>query len=240
MTRKADNLGFYATPEHDCAYLPNQKAITLFADPNYPKNKTLYSALASIGFRRSGEHVYQPYCKKCSACVPIRIPVQEFRPSRNQKRNWNRNRDLICTIKPAKFSEEHFQLYQRYIVNRHPGGGMDNPSVTSYMEFLTASWTDSRFIEFRCEDNLVAVAVIDVMDNALSAVYTFFDPEQASRSPGRYAILYEIELARQYGYSWLYLGYWINQCGKMSYKNEYRPYECYIKNEWVHYCNKTS
>ncbi|MDX1518616.1 MAG: arginyltransferase [Gammaproteobacteria bacterium] len=238
MTRKADSLGFYATPEHDCSYLPGQKAITLFADPNYPKNRKLYSALASIGFRRSGEHVYQPYCKDCSACVPIRIPVHDFRPSRNQKRNWKRNRDLTCTIRNAEFSPEHFQLYKKYISSRHPGGGMDNPSEAGYMEFLTASWTDSRFIEFRHGTQLVAVAVIDVMENALSAVYTWFDPEQSDRSPGRYSVLYEIELARQYGYSWLYLGYWINQCDKMKYKNEYRPHEYYINNEWVRSSDK--
>ncbi len=232
MTRKADSLGFYATPEHDCSYLSGQKAITLFADPNYPKNKALYTALASIGFRRSGEHVYQPYCRDCSACVPIRIPVAGFRPNRNQRRTWNRNLDLSCYIRHAEYNEEHFRLYKKYIGSRHPGGGMDNPSKSSYMEFLTSSWTDSRFIEFRHEDTLIAVAVIDLMENALSAVYTFFDPEQSDRSPGRYAVLYEIELAKRYGYTWLYLGYWIDGCDKMKYKNEYRPHEYYIDNEW--------
>ena len=101
------------------------------------------------------------------------------------------------------------------------------------MEFLTASWADSRFIEFRHAGALVAVAVIDLMDNALSAVYTFFEPDQEHRSPGRFAVLYEIELARLYNYNYLYLGYWITECTKMKYKNEYRPYECYIDNEWV-------
>ncbi|MCG8324178.1 MAG: arginyltransferase [Thiotrichales bacterium] len=239
MTRKADSLGFYATPEHDCSYLPDKKAITLFADPNYPKNKMLYSALASIGFRRSGEHVYQPYCQECNACVPIRIPVADFRPNRNQKRNWKRNSDLACTIMDAKFNDEHFQLYRKYISSRHPGGGMDNPSRENYMEFLTSSWTDSRFMEFRHTGDLLAVAVIDVMDNAISAVYTFFDPQQAARSLGRYAVLYEIQLAREYGYAWLYLGYWINECDKMNYKNEFRPHECYTNNEWIRSAEKS-
>lgn len=240
MSKQSDSLGFYATPEHACSYLAGQQATTLFADPDYPKNKKIYTALASIGFRRSGEHVYQPYCRNCSACIPIRIPVSTFTPDRNQKRTWKRNRDLNCYIREAAFDPEHFQLYKKYIDTRHAGGGMDNPDEKSYMEFLSASWTDTRFIEFRHEGKLVAVAVIDLMENALSAVYTWFDPSCSSRSLGRYAVLYEIELAREYSYSWLYLGYWIDQCDKMKYKNEYRPCEIYVDNNWSAQTEKTT
>ncbi len=237
MSKQPEQLGFYATPEHACSYLPEQKATTLFADPNYPKNKQLYSALASIGFRRSGEHVYQPYCQRCNACVPIRLDVNRFRASRNQRRNLKLNKDLHCHVRTTAFHVEHFQLYKKYIASRHAGGGMDNPTESSYLEFLTADWADSRFLEFRCGDKLIAVAVIDLMDDALSAVYTWFDPDEAARSPGRYAILYEIGLAREYQYRWLYLGYWIGSCNKMSYKTEYKPYQCYLNNQWLESTN---
>jgi len=235
MSKEPESLGFYATPEHECSYLPGRKATTLFADPDFPKNRVLYSSLAGIGFRRSGEHVYQPYCRNCTACVPIRIPVRDFRANRNQRRNWKRNRDLTCHIKEALFSEEHFNLYQRYIHSRHAGGGMDNPDADNYMKFLTASWADTLFLEFRHQGALVAVSVVDMMDDALSAVYTFFEPDEYLRSPGRYAILYEIELACQYRYQWLYLGYWINECRKMNYKSEYLPNERFADNRWERY-----
>ena len=226
-------LGFYATPPHACNYLPDREAVTLFADPRFPKNSRLYSALADCGFRRSGEHLYTPHCDSCASCIPVRVPVNEFKRSRNQARNWKGNADLLVKQLPAEFSEEHFALYQRYLKFRHPDGGMDNPTPDSYMEFLTASWADTFFLEIRLGKTLVAVAVTDIMDNALSAIYTFFDPELEKRSLGRYAILYQIEQSRQRGFSWLYLGYWIKRCRKMSYKAEYQPLEYYVNNQWT-------
>ena len=227
-------LSFYATPPHDCNYLPERSAITLFADPRFPKNTRLYSALADCGFRRSGEHLYIPHCESCSSCIPVRIPVEEFRPSRNQKRNWRTNRDLLIQRKEAVFDREHYALFEKYLSSRHAGGGMDKPTPESYMHFLTADWAKTVFYEIRKQDNtLVAVAVVDIMDNALSAVYTFYDPEYSRRSPGRFAILLQIEQAKKYGLHWLYLGYWIEDCRKMSYKDEYWPLEYYRDNIWI-------
>lgn len=227
-------LGFYATPPHECNYLPDREAITLFADPRFPKNARIYAALADCGFRRSGEHLYIPHCNVCSSCTPVRIPTYEFCMSTSQKRAWKRNRDLIVTELSAEYREEHFLLYERYLKNRHPGGGMDEPTPESYMEFLTSSWSETVFYEMRDHNKkLLAIAVVDRMDNALSAVYTFYEPEQHKRSLGRYAILYEIEQAKLMGLDWLYLGYWIEQCKKMSYKTEYRPLEYYRENVWI-------
>lgn len=225
-------LGFYATPPHDCNYIPANEAITLFADPRFPKNTRLYSALADCGFRRSGEHLYIPYCNGCSRCVPVRVPVNEFKPSRNQIRTWKRNRILSINKLPADFDQEHYSLYRRYISARHAGGGMDNPTKENYMEFLISSWANTCFYEMRHDDLLVCVTVVDFMENALSAVYTFFDPDYAKNSPGRFAVLYQIEEAKKLGYEWLYLGYWIEGCNKMQYKNEYQPIEYYIDNSW--------
>lgn len=229
---KAQKLGFYATPPHNCNYLPEQEAVTLFADPHFPKNTRLYSALADCGFRRSGEHLYIPHCSSCTRCIPVRIPVNEFSPSRNQRRTIKRNGVLKINRFPAEYDPEHFSLYQRYLTTRHPGGGMDSPTMENYKEFLIASWTNTYFYEMRFKDKLVCVAVVDYMDNALSAVYTFYDPDYARYSPGKYAILFEIEEARRLGKHWLYLGYWIEGCNKMEYKSEYRPMEYYINNEW--------
>lgn len=235
MTRSArvSRLGFYATPPHECSYLSDRQSVTLFADPRFPKTNTLYAALSQRGFRRSGEHLYQPHCPGCSACIPIRVPVGEFRPRRQQRRTWRQNQDLQVTIKPPRFETEHFDLYRRYIASRHAGGGMDDPSPNSYMNFLTASWSDTIFIEFRTGDRqLLAVAVTDRLPDALSAVYTFFEPDAVRRSLGRHAILYQIELARHSRRPWLYLGYWIAECRKMAYKTEYQPLEYFSQGEW--------
>ena len=229
---KPQKLGFYATPPHECNYLPGREAITLFADPHFPKNSRLYSALADCGFRRSGEHLYVPHCSSCTKCIPVRIPVGEFAASRNQLRTWRRNRELSINRMPAEYDQEHFDLYRHYLAGRHTGGGMDNPSESNYMEFLTSSWSDTYFYEMRLEGKLLCVAVVDYMENAMSAVYTFFDPDYTRNSLGRFAILFELEEARKLGMDWLYLGYWIEGCGKMEYKSEYKPLEFFIDNLW--------
>jgi arginine-tRNA-protein transferase len=229
---RVQKLGFYATPPHECNYLPDREAVTLFADPRFPKNTRLYSALADCGFRRSGEHLYIPHCSGCSSCVPVRIPVGEFSPTRAQLRARRRNQDLEIVARPAGFDQEHFELYRRYLGARHAGGGMDNPTAATYLEFLCATWSETVFFEMRAEGRLLAVAVTDVMQNGLSAVYSFFDPDVGRRSLGRYSILFQIEEARRRNLQWLYLGYWIKQCRKMNYKNEYRPLEYYVDNDW--------
>lgn len=229
---RVSKLSFYATPPHQCSYLDDREAITLFADPRYPKNNALYAVLSARGFRRSGEHLYQPHCPDCSACVPIRVPVAEFRPRRQQRRTWQQNRDLQVRVRPARYKREHFDLYRRYIAARHAGGGMDDPTPDSYMNFLTASWADTIFMEYRLDGALLAVSVSDRLPDALSAVYTFFDPDSSQRSLGRYAILQQIHMAHDTGRQWLYLGYWIAACRKMSYKTEYQPLEYLRRGEW--------
>ncbi len=224
--------GFYTTPPHKCSYLPAREAVTLFADPYFPKSARLYSALADCGFRRSGTLLYVPNCSGCTACVPVRVPVDEFCPSRNQRRTWRKNRDIVVHARAAAFRQEHFDLYTKYLAARHRNGGMDKPTPQQYMEFLTAPWVETIFYEMQVNGQLVAVAIADLMDNAMSAVYTFFDPEAAWRSPGRFAILYEISEARSMKLQWLYLGYWIENCRKMNYKSEYHPQQHFVNNDW--------
>jgi len=231
----AQKLVFYATPPHDCNYLQDRKAVTLFADPKFPKSMQLYSTLADCGFRRSGSHLYIPHCNGCNACISVRIPVNSFMPSRTQKRTWKKNSDVVTQALPARFNEEHFALYKKYLAYRHPNGGMDNSTEDAYMDFLTANWTDTVFYEMRNSDKLLAVAVTDVMNDALSAVYTFYDPDESARSPGKFSILSQIDQARNMGLTWLYLGYWIQACSKMDYKSEYRPQQIFQNNAWHDY-----
>lgn len=232
MDEQSRKLHFFLSPSQACNYLEGNESTSLFADPVFPKSKSLYTALVANGFRRSGEHLYQPYCANCSECVPIRIIANDFKLRRNHKRTWKNNLDLTVDIVNPEFKEEHFQLYKKYLSMRHAGGGMDNPEKKDYENFLWSSWSDTRLFEFRLDGKLVIVAVVDELDNAFSAVYTFFDPDIQQRSPGKYAILYLIEHVRQKGYSWLYLGYWIANCNKMKYKIEYQPAECFINEKW--------
>lgn len=225
-------LSFFATPEHECSYLPQRQAATLFADPNARLDNRTYSILAQYGFRRSGRHIYRPSCPACSACVPVRIPVDEFSPNRSQRRNWSLNEDLVIRQRPPEFDEEHHRLYCRYMENRHPDGGMDDPAPDKYMEFLTCDWSVTRFVEFRLAHSLLAVAVVDELDSGLSAVYTFFDPLHQRRALGTYAVLWEIEQCRRLGLPWLYLGYWIEDCAKMQYKNHFQPLDRFDEGHW--------
>ncbi len=232
MDNQSHKLRFFITSPHPCNYLDDREATSVFADPYFPKDKQLYSRLVSNGFRRSGEHLYKPHCTGCSECVPVRIPVNEFKMRRNQKRTWKQNQDLSIEKSKAIFKEDHYQLYMKYQSERHPDGGMDNSDRDDYIDFLLARWSESYLFEFRLEGKLIAVSVVDALDNAYSAIYTFFDTDYKERSLGKFSILTLVEQSRLEGYTWLYLGYWISSCNKMKYKIEYQPMECFIDEEW--------
>lgn len=225
-------LAFYATTPHACGYLAGRSAATLLADPRAPVDTRTYSALIDYGFRRSGEHIYRPRCEHCQACIPVRLAVADFQPSRIQKRIRRRNQDLEVRRVAAVRSDEHFALYQRYLAQRHTGGGMDDPDPDNYLSFLVSRCIDTDFYEFRLHGQLLAVAVVDHLQQGLSAVYTFFDPQHAKRSLGVYAVLWQIEETKRLNLTWLYLGYWIKESPKMSYKAQYQPLEMYQDGQW--------
>lgn len=229
----ATGVKFFSTTAHACSYLPGEQAITLFADPKSRMDDRLYSELSDLGFRRSGNYVYRPHCSHCNACVAVRIPVDRFQPNRQQQRVWKRNQDLTVRALPPLFRADHYALYARYIRERHSDGDMYPPSEEQFTSFLTSDWSDTCFYEFRAGERLLAVAVCDVLENGLSAVYTFYDPDESRRSLGTHAILWQIEETRRMGLSSLYLGYWIKNCHKMSYKIAFRPIELLINNEWL-------
>lgn len=225
-------VAFFLTVPHPCGYLSGRQSVNVVVDPSRPVGTPLYSRLAALGFRRSGERVYRPACPACTACVPLRVPVAEFRPGRSQRRILARNGDLTVRERPPGFDAEHYALYARYLAGRHAGGGMDETTPEGYLAFLAAPGIETRLVEFLHAGRCVAVAVTDVLADGLSAVYTFFDLAEVRRSLGVYAVLWQIEAARRQGRRWLYLGYWIEECRKMSYKTAYRPHERLLDGRW--------
>ncbi len=218
---------------HPCSYLPGRTAATLFIDPRFPLDRDRYGAFTRLGFRRSGDLIYRPHCPACVACVPVRIPVQRFVPSRGQRRVWKKNRAVDIVPRPAAFVGEHFDLYLRYQSARHRGGGMDDPDPQKYINFLTGRRVETVFYEMREAGRLLGVAVVDRLNDGLSAVYTFYEPTEASRGLGTYAILWQVEHARALRLPWVYLGYWIAESPKMAYKTKFRPIEAYRNGQWA-------
>lgn len=232
MTSSLRDLKVYTTYPHTCSYLEDQEATTLFVDPRQPVDQKLYSKLSVLGFRRSGNHIYRPHCAQCNACIPARIPVAEFARSRGQQRIWQRNQDLRVICTDDINDDDAFDLYHRYISIRHSDGDMYPPDREQYQAFLNSVWDCTRYFRFYDRARLVAIAVVDRLEDGFSAIYTFFDPNAAKRSLGTFAILWQVEQARVAQLEYLYLGYWIRNCQKMSYKSDYRPLQVYNNSRW--------
>lgn len=229
---RSDVVRLFQTLPHPCGYFDGRTAQNIVIDPSAPQLPQIYDLAVQRGYRRAGGHVYHPQCQACRACVACRVPVARFRADRSQRRCAARNADLAVQIVPAAYTDEYFMLYRRYLRTRHPDGGMDDARPEDFERFLYTAWSPTRFIEFRERDNLVALAVTDFCAAGLSAVYTFFDPEQESRGLGTYAILSQIRIAREHALPHLYLGFWIENHPKMHYKSRYRPLEILRDNAW--------
>jgi arginine-tRNA-protein transferase len=231
---KCHSLQFYATASYPCSYLPGREARSQVAAPMHLITSEMYSRLVEQGFRRSGLFTYRPHCDNCHACKPIRLDIGAFLPNRSQKRVWKHHQTLIARTQPLAFNPEHFALYQRYIQARHHDSGLDDDSEAQYNQFLLTSRVSSSLVEFRepITRQLMMVSIIDILDNGLSAVYTFFEPE-AQGSLGTYGILWQIERCRELQLPWLYLGYWISESRKMAYKSNFHPHQIYINGRWV-------
>lgn len=227
------SVRLFRTSPHPCSYKDSEQAATVFVDPDLVIDKALNSKLSDLGYRRSGAHLYRPDCDFCQACISCRVPVAEFQFNRSQRRILRRNESLRMVEKSDLTDEIAYDLYQRYINQRHLDGDMFPASLEQYEAFIKTKMVDTRFFLFYEQDELLAVSVVDFLEQGLSAVYTFFDPDQSQRSLGNFAILWQITKCQELGLPYLFLGYWIKGCGKMEYKSKFRPLEMLINGRWV-------
>ena len=230
---RSDNVRLFQTLPHACGYFGERTAQNLVIDPAAPQLDQLYGTALERGFRRAGGHLYLPHCGGCRACTPCRIDVERFTPDRAQKRCIKRNAELTVHEAMAGYNTERHALYERYLRHRHPGGGMDEADASDFRRFLTAPWSPTIFLELRHQQRLLGVAVTDVCLHGVSAVYTFFDPDENTRSLGTFAILQQVALARRRGIPWVYLGFWIAGHPKMDYKRRFRPLQIRGSGGWT-------
>jgi arginine-tRNA-protein transferase len=232
-------LQFYVTTSYKCGYLPDKLAQSLIAAPHHLVDTNIYSGLIQQGFRRSGKFAYRPYCINCNACIAIRLILDEFTPTRSQKRAFKQHADLVARILPLGYIQNHFELYTSYQSLRHAeleisNSADDNDGANQYLQFLCMSNVESLMVEFRDAENQVKiVSVIDVVRDGVSAVYTFYDATNPKASYGTYSIMWLAEWTKSLGLPYLYLGFWIAESQKMAYKQQFNPQEKLIDGDWI-------
>jgi len=238
-----NSLQFYATAPYACSYLPDHEARSQVATPPQLITTKIYSELIKTGFRRSGHFTYRPYCDQCQSCIATRIQANYFIPNRSQKRAFLKHSNLQAKIMALQFIPEHFALYREYQLSRHAtqidGNTADSneDEEDQYRQFLIQSHIDSFLVEFRENGVLRMVSVIDEVSDGLSSVYTFYDASQTKASYGTYGILWQVEKAKELQLPFVYLGYYIQESQKMSYKALFKPIEGLVNGVWMNLDN---
>ena len=218
---------FYVTAPSPCPYLDGRKERKVFTELKGADAASLNEALGRVGFRRSQTVVYRPACEGCNACVSVRVRCEDFTPTKSQRRLVRRNQDLLITQCPPKVTDEQFFLISRYLNVRHGDGSMADMTRAEFIEMVETSPVCTHVYEYRraIDNRLIAVALTDDMDDGLSMVYSFFDPDETSRSLGSYMILDHIRQSVLVGKPYVYLGYWVAGSSKMDYKRRFQPLE---------------
>lgn len=239
-----DTPQFYLTAPSPCPYLQGKEERKVFTHLVGERAPGLNDLLTHGGFRRSQSIAYRPACEACRACISVRVVADDFLPSRSMRRIADRNCDLISDMRNASPTSEQYSVFRAYLDARHRDGGMADMTVLDYAMMVEDSHVETRIVEYRHRDpdsgfqgrssgTLLAVALTDILNDGLSMVYSFFEPEEETRSLGTFMILDHIARARQMGLPYVYLGYWVRGSRKMDYKSRFLPQERLMSQGWV-------
>lgn len=224
---------FFTTAPLPCPYIAGRLERKIVTELNGPEAEALHEALSRAGFRRSHSIAYTPACPGCSACIPVRIVTAGFTPDRTMRKLWRSNGDLIARRVPPRATAEQYRLFARYQESRHAGGDMAQMGFYDYRSMVEDSPIDTFLVEFRQGDGtLVAACLTDHMSDGLSAVYSFYDPDMGRRSLGTHVVNWLVNEAQSLGLPYVYLGYWIPESRKMSYKTRFSPLEAFGPSGW--------
>ncbi len=223
---------FYVTAPQECPYLHNRVERKLFTALNGSDSQILNNALSKQGFRRSQNVLYRPSCADCSACLSARIPINSFSFTKSEKRVLKRNRLLNREIKAPSASEEQFNLFKKYVDFRHDRGGMSGMNEAEFTSMIEETSVNTILCEYSIPGKVIATSLTDVIEDGLSMVYSFYEPDLAELSLGKYMILDHVKLAKEMNLPYLYLGYWVKGSKKMDYKSQYEPLEVFTNGHW--------
>ena len=228
----SQTIQLFLTEADQCSYLEDKEQRMLLVDPNQALDNSLATYFSNHGFRRSGNMTYRPKCDHCQQCVSVRIPAIHFSPSKSQRRIIRKNKEIKVSLEPMENALDFFPMYYEYQKSRHPDGSMCDSSEEKYLTFIQSDYTDSALIVRRLDGVVISVTVVDLFNDGVSLLYTFFNPDFSCLSPGKAAIIDIISYCRHQGLPYVYLGFWIKDSPKMNYKNQFSPLEGYFNGEW--------
>jgi len=215
------------TPEDDCTYIPSeQSSYDYRVVPDLTGE--IYQELLSRGWRKQGVAIFRPACQQCRQCISLRLDVNQFRPSKSQRRSLRKNEDVELYVQSPSLSQDHLDLFDKYHndMQQRRGWSYEEKSPNEYYEsFMSGEWDFAREFLYVKNDQLIGVGLVDLTPNAMTSVYFYYDPDWRAQAPGVYSIMREIEFAQQTQRQYLYLGYWVDPCQSMQYKANFKPHE---------------